>query len=88
MSVYAQKHADRSEPTRMEQLGLSLVVEPGRWSDGNSLERRERLTARVEAWLEGCESGQREAGLALRNSLKAEGFRLIDGWGEPVFEEE
>ncbi|WP_173200984.1 hypothetical protein [Parvularcula mediterranea] len=72
----------------MEQLGLSLVVEPGRWSDGNSLERRERLTARVEAWLEGCESGQREAGLALRNSLKAEGFRLIDGWGEPVFEEE
>ena len=88
MSVCAQKHADRSEFTRMERLGLSLVVEPGRWSEGNPSERRERLTARVEAWLEGCASGQREAGLALRNSLKAEGFRLIDGCGEPVFEEE
>ena len=88
MNVCAQKHADRSGPTRMERLGLSLVVEAGRWSEGNPSERRKRLTARVEAWLEGCASGQREAGLALRNSLEAEGFRLIDGWGEPVFEEE
>lgn len=88
MNVFAGKITAKPKPTRMQKLGLSLVAEPGRWGDGGALLRRLRAEASVEAWLRACPAEKREAGERLKECLEAEGFRLIDRWGEPVFEEE
>lgn len=88
MNVFARKITAKSKPTRMQELGLSLIVKPERWGDGGTVQRRLRAEVSVEAWLRACPTVKREAGERLRNCLRAEGFRLIDGWGEPVFEEE
>lgn len=88
MNVFARKFTAKPKLTRMQELGLSVAVEPGQWGEGGARQRRLRAEASVEAWLKAGSAEKREAGERLRNCLRAEGFRLIDGWGEPVFEEE